>query len=181
MKKNYLYLDFDGVLANWTKAVCDHNNHILPEKTHIPNWFAGNLFNKSCEELMKSIDYWSNLEPYPHANELVETINDVFGQNWCFLTKGIGNHSAFAGKAIWCEKHFPKYIKRLVVTGVHKHNMCRHPSQILVDDNDKNLLEWKNNGGTIFKWHEITHDWTEMGQKQISDLKTFLEPYKKDI
>ena len=55
---------------------------------------------------MKSIDFWKNLETYDHSKELVEIINDVFGMNWCFLTKGIGNHAAFAGKAIWCEKHF---------------------------------------------------------------------------
>jgi 5'(3')-deoxyribonucleotidase len=177
--KPFVYLDFDGVIANWTGTTLTRAGKNVPQKQFISNYYAGNIGRHVIDEMMKSIDFWASIEPYSHAEKLVETINEIFENDWCFLTKGIGHNASFTGKAVWCEQYFPQYIKRLVITGSKKCNLCRHPSQFLIDDNVKNVEEWKKNNGVAYRWKEITDDWQEQADKQICELKLLLIEHKK--
>lgn len=138
-----IYLDIDGVLADFNKAatsLIDVPNP--PSKWHwyedIPNGFE--TVNAGC-----TIDFWANLEWMTDGKEILKLVEQTFS-NIYLLTIPMPNPESYTGKILWVQKHLPQYTKRTIITHVPK-KLFANSNAVLIDDRDKNIDEFNKAGG----------------------------------
>jgi 5'(3')-deoxyribonucleotidase len=117
-----LFIDMDGVLADFMGAVITH-----------PDYGNG----KDLDEL----DVFENLNPIPKSIESVNKIIDS-GKYDVFIlsTAPWGNPKAWMDKRLWIEKYLPKLKKRLILSH-YKDLCCGSDEDIIIDDRICNGVE----------------------------------------
>lgn len=175
-----LYLDLDGVLANFTEGVSHEiwlyatgrkevvGSKSAPRKIRKYLKEHGRSFKLHTEETLKQKevkpmlylvcsqkDFFLNLSQLPTG--LLDEVK-AMGIEYEFLTAGIGDHSV-QDKKDWCKNVLKSNnVCNVVVsdgsksTAELKAEFCSSPSDILVDDNEKNIEAWRDAGGTAVHW-----------------------------
>lgn len=142
-----IYLDIDGVLADFTGAALSMFGH--PSDTKVAHEEITDFLGISKEEFWtlidsKGSDYWANLEPFPWFNDLVKEVKKL-DKDFCLLSSPSRNASCLKGKVRWIQKHFGPHFRNYILTPAHlKYRVCSGPSDVLIDDNTKNIFEWTN-------------------------------------
>jgi 5'(3')-deoxyribonucleotidase len=157
MVSKVLYLDMDGVLVNFVGGVCralgtTEEELIARHSPPVP-WDLRKLFGRSFGEIEAKLDegFWSNLDKYPWADELVEYVTGYF-PNRVVLCTSAGRpgtsffHQAAIGKSLWVHKHFPEFADSMVMCCQKWH--LAGGGKVLVDDSTKQVLEFASHGGT---------------------------------
>tara|TARA_R100001015_G_C4631740_1_gene194530 strand:- start:1351 stop:1815 length:465 start_codon:yes stop_codon:yes gene_type:complete len=116
MEKNKLtiFLDMDGVLANFEKAA-----------NEIPDW-APEHDKKHPDEVLD----FSRFEPMPGAIDAVEKIIAMGHDVFIATTPPWNNPAAWGQKRDWIEKHLPQLKRKMFLT--HRKDLLK--GDILVDD-----------------------------------------------
>lgn len=129
--KKILYLDMDGVLADFDHAI----------KQHCPELETSDIFpdyesreakvNAICES---NPDIFHNLITIPGAINAVKRLDEIY--DIYFLSTPMENVPlSYAGKRVWLEKHFGKIAyKKLILT--HRKDLAI--GHYLVDDRTRN-------------------------------------------
>lgn len=138
------FIDLDGVVAATVEQLAiDHGRSLS-------NWPSGEYavhvaWGMAHEEVWAHTDtaeWWANVPLYRHARWLVERFSAPV-----FLTGPMGPVS-YAGKAMWCRKHFPK-VPLIVANDKH---LIAGTRCLLIDDSEKNVREWICAGGRALLW-----------------------------
>ena len=145
MSKNY-YFDMDGVAVKYDRNAYKGQN---------PIW------------LRKNQHYFRDLEPDRKVLEVIDTLyqqSRYTGDNINILTSLMMNgaifNEHFHDKVLWNKNWLP-YLdithiliavtsKRDAVEFIHDHKLTK--DDILIDDWNKNLIEWRLAGGTAIKY-----------------------------
>lgn len=177
MTNKILYLDMDGVLANFHKAICQATNVPYPSQTLLGfDWYIrtyGGTVSSFCLLMEQCPDIWRDAELYPWVPEMIEFINQ-YAPNWNILTTAQPAPVSWSGKAEWVAKHFTKKsLSRLIIVAGRKERLAR-PGAILVDDHKINCDAWERSGGTAFQWLEYSDDHIEI-PNQLQKLKDFIK------
>ena len=160
MKIN-IYLDMDGVVANFDEKVCEYQHLDEQPWLALPQFFRelnpiGNP-NKAIEELQK----W-NCNVYLLSKvEVRDTLNRVMD------------------KIVWAQEFLPSIpLENIIIVPYHesklKYLKTRIQNSWLVDDYSKNLIEWENAGGTAIKFR-LTAPKNHYRFLQISEIGELLE------
>lgn len=141
------FIDVDGVLADLCLALA------RVHKFELEFWPKGEydlekVFKKPLKAIWGHPDilgskFWANLDRLPWADELIETLTQVFEGDLCFLTQPVRDVQSLAGKAEWMRRWYPK-VNFLI--GPKKTHLAA-PGFWLFDDSDHNVDEWQKNGG----------------------------------
>jgi 5'(3')-deoxyribonucleotidase len=121
IKKDIIYIDRDGVVANFAKKWTEMYGKEL-DLYHIPPTPNG---------------FYSDLEVIPNSKNAIKKLSEHFDV-YFLSTAEWNNISSWSDKRIWIEKHFGKYAhKRLILS----HNKSLHIGKYLIDDRaiDTNL------------------------------------------
>jgi 5'-nucleotidase len=121
--KRILYIDMDGVVANFEKAI----------KQSIPHWDTlsaeekGELTDEVCGN---TPNFFLNLEPIDGAIETINKLATAF--DTYFLSAAMWNvPDSYTEKRLWIEKHFGNsFRKRLILT----HRKDLNWGHFLIDD-----------------------------------------------
>lgn len=131
MKKKILYLDLDGVVADFDKAI----KTLCPDIDISPEYSDAKSRSAKVDELCnRNPDIFHDLDPVEGA---IDAVNQLFGLfDVYFLSTAMWKvPGSFTGKRVWVEKHFgDKSIKRLILT----HRKDLNLGDYLVDDRTKN-------------------------------------------
>jgi 5'-nucleotidase len=137
MKKKVLYIDMDGVIADFDKALEKYDpeiNNLNHENDPNQATIRNNKVDVICEA---NEDFFHNLPPIEGA---IEAVNQLFKKfDIYFLSTPMWNapHS-FTGKRIWIEKNFGAIAdKRLILT----HRKDLNLGEFLIDDRICNGVE----------------------------------------
>lgn len=181
MDNRIIYLDIDGVLANWTKSMCLGLGYPYPKNTEFETsyWLRDHFSRKQIDDVADSVEFWQNIELYPWADEIVEIV-DKCSDKWFFLTKPMPFSSCWHGKALWIMKHFPKHLDKLIIITGSKSKCCQGGDTILIDDCKKNIFEWEKSLGSSFYWKEITSDY-KYPSERLDKLERFLNNYQHEL
>ncbi len=146
MKNQVIYLDMDGVIANFNQAFLD----LLPSHniTHddLDEWEVWRTVGmKSNQELWDVIngqgsDWWANLKPYPWFVDMMVGLREIAPV--ILLSTPGWSADAAKGKLQWIQQHFGFEYGDWIFTSL-KHHMAR-PGTILVDDKPDNCRKFKN-------------------------------------
>lgn len=141
-----VFLDIDGVLADFHTSALE----LWPHVGYNPagEWAIATVLGITEDEFWSAIDnspeFWPGLQPYEHCQRLIDGITEIAGPPH-LLSKPSKHHSAWSGKAIWAERHFPK----LRMTLTRDKSLLANSGRVLIDDSDKNVREWKMFGPAI--------------------------------
>lgn len=130
MKKKILYLDMDGVVADFHSEI-----HRLEPKLKVREAFTADKFSEKIDQVcLANPEIFHDLPPIEGAVEAVNELSELF--ELFFLSTAMWDlPSSFTGKRIWIEKHFGKIgRKRLILS--HRKDLLR--GDFLVDDRLKN-------------------------------------------
>lgn len=131
MNKKILYIDMDGVIADFAKAV----NNIDPSLNLLNNTINNeNEVDRVDEICLANPNIFHDLEPMPDSIEYVKKLFELYEVYFLSTPMWIVPES-FTGKRIWLETHFGSMAaKRLILT----HRKDLNIGDYLVDDRKHN-------------------------------------------
>lgn len=153
IKNKALYLDMDGVVADWNRGA----EEFLGVKRPVTDVNPDGRWNHEQWQLIKDNErFFSTLPLMNHAHELVRVarkFRNELGYELLFLTaipRDNDHPWAFQDKVYWARDYFPDVP---VHFGPYSHDKWRHckPNDILVDDRASNITEWRNHGGIAIR------------------------------
>lgn len=179
--KKKLILDFDGVIVNTIKAICDCYSDTYKNQYGYrpPRWWEVNTwdFRDECpllEEKMlnhffNSKEFFDKLEFMPWADEYINDLSDMYEIVVCT----IGTKANLVAKKEWLNKYLP-CVKKFIGIDFHKYDNKSHIDMsncIFVDDCSRNLdtsnAATKICFGDIYEWNEHwdgirAYNWTDL-------------------
>ena len=181
MSRTKLYLDLDGVLAEFHDSAFRFFGREIsrPRRYNIAK-----SLDMESDELWKALDYnfWANL-PWTHeGEELFAEVKKLLPlENIFILTSPTWAEGCMSGKADWVKKHLGTEVaSRLMLTSA-KHGVAG-PHKVLVDDLDTNTTGFSREGGkTVLiprQWNTRKHETINDGH---FDLNKILEEVKKAV
>lgn len=138
----------DGVLADFDRGVrelCGLNPVDQSKSTNAQT-------DRLWEEVRKVPHFYGKLQPIESASEMFMRIFEKYGEA-CQILTGIPKprrkiENAGEDKIEWAHKFLSPDVKVNIVFREQKPEFCRGAQDILVDDYDRNINEWKSHGGT---------------------------------
>ena len=163
-----IYLDMDGVLADFFKGFANHFG-----KDH---WKQIQNKEKSIQEL-QGTDFFNTLDTFPTTIELVNFVQTLVGDDWGICSsplRGDRDNSAY-WKRVWLTKHnFLPPIDKLIFTGMKEKyatSKLDGSPNILVDDKPTNIGRWINKGGIGILYQANQDPLPELLEKIKESLK----------
>lgn len=137
-----LYIDMDGVLADFGKAIENHPLRTLSPYDNEPDLIPG---------------IFMNLEPLKGAIESVEQLIDSQRFDIYILTTAPwGNPEAWMHKRLWIEKYFGGKLKKKLIISHHK-NLLK--GDYLIDDRTARGAAEFGGEHLHFGWDYINKKW----------------------
>ena len=154
MKIGRIYLDMDGVLADWIRGVAmlftTNPDALMANWDHEAGSDICPQLGISMDMLWQRIDcageaFWSGLPAFPWTHYLWQSCQDI--ARTTVLSSPSWHPSSLAGKLQWLDKHFggPVAFRRYLI-GPEKRAVAA-PGRVLIDDREKMCLEWEEEGG----------------------------------
>ena len=145
-----LYLDMDGVVADWETAIADILGYKLVEGDRWPD--------QDWRKIIQFQRIYRDLPLLPWAREFVDEASKIaLAANYAvrFLTAVPRRNDfpyAFEDKVHWANKHFPTIP---VWFGPYSQDKQKRaaPGQVLVDDRMTNINEWIAQNGIGIYFH----------------------------
>ena len=144
-----IYLDMDGVLADFDKAV----NDLCGMRTMQQDGETDPRHDeKMWAEIRKIGHFYDRLDLMPGAKEMFDRIYGKYGDR-CEILTGIpkkerGIPDAAEDKVKWTRRLLSEDVVIRTVLRKEKLNYCHGPEDVLIDDREKTIREWRNAGGT---------------------------------
>ena len=149
MEIRKIYLDMDGVLADFDRGVAEIcGMEPLPQnEKRDPH-----LDDCMWEAIRKAGHFYDRLEPVPGAVEMFNSIYGKYGDR-CEILTGIpkparGIETAVEDKISWMRRVLSPEIAVHCVLRREKINYATGRETILIDDLERNITEWNKMGGT---------------------------------
>jgi len=177
-KQLEIYLDLDGILADWTGAVCD-----WADKPRTPwlSWHYHKNLGITDEDLhgyMKCVSFWKDLKPLKKGMELWKALVSTYGADAVTIatTPFISGNSLY-GKNEWTEKHLGWSCDKVIY--IKDKGRLAHPNAVLIDDGVHQIESFQNRGGhgIIYKrpWNTCV---SEEATQTIEDILAQVEEIK---
>jgi len=180
-----VYLDMDGVLADFVKGACKAHGTTL--EFILPNWEPGVwdmtlAMNIPHSQFWREIDklaahFWERLEPTPFFNDIVKLVKEL-SDDWYVLTSPTLRIPSYTGKVWWLRKHFGGSFDRFHITP-YKH-LFAGPGVLLIDDREKNVNEFVQAGGDGLLFPSYLNKLYEYKDDPVDHLREILGMEKND-
>jgi FMN phosphatase YigB (HAD superfamily) len=158
---NRIFLDLDGVLADWASAAIRAHGH--DPVAIYAGWQPGtydlaDVLGISGNAMWGPVndagaDFWANLQPYPWCRPLMDLCTSLAPTT--ILTSPSKDPAAASGKTRWLQAQFGSDFRSYLI-GPDKVS-CARRGAVLIDDADKNCDGFRAAGGSAIvfpqKWN----------------------------
>ena len=167
MEVKKIYFDMDGVLADFDRGVREFCG--MEPSPQGEGWYPG-IDDPMWAKARQVPHYYDRLYPIPGALEMLRTVYEKYGER-CEILTGIpkpkrGMIGAAEDKVKWMHRLFSEDIVVNTVFREQKPDYCTGRDCILVDDFQKNIEEWEQEGGT-----GIVHTTPENTLRILKEMK----------
>lgn len=155
----HLYLDMDGVQADFFGAWADRHNVASFRDIADPEAAIDALAASGPKAVY---DFFVELRPLPGGQRIIQWLHQ-HKIAFTVLSAPLRGEAqaAIKGKRDWLEKHNPGTAKTAIFTSQkHEYATLGGKSHVLVDDFGKYLNAWSSAGGIAVKHDEVTTDHT---------------------
>lgn len=139
--KPVIYLDCDGVLADWVGEVNDWLG--LPRSRVWSDWDGSGLDWDRINDAMTFVSFWRNMPKLPKAAEIWRLCNDLAPTYIC--TRPFDDPNCVFGRLTWLNKEMKIPTNRVIF--MHDKELLANKQAILIDDNKENVEKFAQNGG----------------------------------
>jgi phosphoglycolate phosphatase-like HAD superfamily hydrolase len=146
-----IYLDMDGVIADFDKRYVELYKVSTKESERDKNWRQ--FFKKFIED-----GHFATLELMPEAIELMDYLKSTGIPITILSSTSSETRDSLIRpqKMEWLKKHkidFPV----ILVPGAHLKKDYATPDSILIDDTNKNIDDWRREGGIGILYKDLLH------------------------
>lgn len=151
MTKPMVFLDMDGVIADFVGSTCKAHGLESPYgNTNCLGIFEmEQCWGMSEEDFWKPLgtfEFWADMPKTPEADEIVDFLLCKFGkENICILTNPSFYDGCISAKKQWVKKNYPMLAGQMLF-GSQKQFLAGS-GRFLVDDRDKNIQSFNKFGG----------------------------------
>ena len=162
-----IYLDMDGVLADFSKGVLELCG-IAAEEKQDENPERDDMM---WEQIKKIDHFYSKLDLMPGAREMFDSLYGRFGER-CEILTGIpkarrGILYAAEDKTEWVKRLLSDTVVVNTVYKAEKKNFVKGNGSILIDDLEQNIREWREAGGTGILFKSAAQAMSELEELNI--------------
>jgi 5'(3')-deoxyribonucleotidase len=158
----HIFLDMDGVLANFLKAACfRHNRPYAPKE--IVKFDIASHWGISADDFWAPLcgqEFWENLEPYEWADDLYKGLKEIAPVT--ILTAPSRDPGCIPGKFAWLDRHLGVKSYDVIPTG-KKHLLARHKRCILIDDSEAKTSKFREYGGSAIAFPQHWNEYGSLG------------------
>ena len=169
-KLPHVYLDMDGVQADFAGAVTEKIGMGHKEAKHKTEEEIEKLANSSHEEVR---DFFAELKQLPGGKKITDWLNSN-NISYTILSaplRGSYAKSSIMGKQAWLQKHTPNAVKGAIFKhDKHEHALDGGRPNILIDDYGKKINAWQQAGGIGIK-HEDEYETPDAAERTIKRLE----------
>ena len=146
MKVDKIYFDMDGVIADFNRGV----KELLGMQPRKQNDYLVEYNDRLFDAMREYKNFYAQLKPIEGSIEIVNELRKLYNVE---ILTGIpkpekGVVEASDNKMEWIKKYFDEDLIVHTVQREDKQKYCKGKSYILIDDYEKNILQWMQNGGT---------------------------------
>lgn len=149
-----LFLDMDGVVADFDATLALRGHVALGDfyvRKHPKDWTPEEqAHSDDTQKCMQDLQFWTGMLPFRGARSFVDELMRIWPGKLVILTALPANEQAPAIaiiKKVWCWKHLGLYPRDVITTQRHLKASFASSGGLLVDDLEKNCLEFKAAGG----------------------------------
>lgn len=147
---NTVFLDVDGVLANFRKGIHEAFNKPYNYPTLSDKWLFWDDWPDVTFEMVNAActtNFWANLEWIHDGHDILRAVLNRFNTKQIYLlTTPMPNVQSPTGRWLWIKNNLPKFYKRTIITQVPK-SLLAQPDTLLIDDKDENIEGFVQAGG----------------------------------
>lgn len=161
MKTKCIYLDIDGVLTDFVGAVLELYGRPESDRNLVRSWDGIPAVvdtNNLCmwERIAGEGQVWWATLPWTEHGEAIAEICERAGP-FVLMSTPTREPSCAAGKIEWINQYFPSSDRRFALTPC-KHHFA-HPGALLIDDSERNVRAFRENGGEAILWPAPWNAW----------------------
>lgn len=149
MKNQTIYLDMDGVVADWVRGAMELHGQQLPiadVRWHIPVQMGfASEGGPAFWTPMENPHYWRNLSPLNDGMSLYARIVERLGAESLNILSSGRCRCSVDGKLDWLRRWMPNHVDCAVFA--HRKERVAGPGKILVDDHETNVERFVAAGG----------------------------------
>jgi len=173
-----IYLDLDGVLADWTGAVCDWAGK---PRTPWLSWHYHLNLGITDEELhdyMRCVSFWQDLKPLKKGMSLLNGLIDEYGPDAITIATTAFTHgNSLYGKNEWTERNLKWKCDKVIY--IKDKGRLAHQNAVLIDDGVHQIESFQKRGGhgILYKrpWNTCV---SEEADQTIEDILVQIEKIK---
>jgi 5'(3')-deoxyribonucleotidase len=144
-----IYLDCDGVLANWTSEANEWLG--LPKNAPWTEWDGSGIDWERLDDAMSNVSFWKDMEVLTGAKKLYNNLKRLGKVQIC--TRPFPHPNCLYGRAVWLQEHFGITPKDTIY--IHDKWHLANRDSILIDDNTENCSLFKNYGGYAILYPQL--------------------------
>jgi hypothetical protein len=168
--KPHVYLDMDGVQADFATAVTEKIGMDHEEAKHKSEEEIEKLANSSHTEVR---DFFANLKQLSGGKKITDWLNKN-SIPYTILSaplRGKYEQASIEGKVLWLKKHTPNAASNAIFKQEkHEHAVEKGVPNILIDDYGVKIKAWNQAGGIGIK-HEDEYETPDAAERTINRLE----------
>lgn len=145
-----IFLDLDGVLANFVKAARIAHGIPWGEEFEWDFWHSWGLTDSEFWSKCSGIKFWSDIDPFDHTRLLYETCNKRANTFILTAPTKTAHAECCAGKSIWCQRVLKCHPQH--VLPIYDKWLVSGEGRLLIDDKQENCESWERHGGKALLW-----------------------------
>lgn len=147
-----LFLDMDGVIADFNTGVCKAHNVPFPydNPAHRGVWDMQDLWKMTASEFWAPCnndpEFWDSLGKMHDADRIIELACQFFRvDEIAILTAPSNDPQCVPGKRRWMQRYYPLLAGNMIFA--KKKHFLAGPDRILIDDKPENVNQFTAAGG----------------------------------
>lgn len=150
-----IFVDLDGVLANFLQQICLQFNRDL-DQLPVGEYRLERLLGMPWTEIDATIgrnhQFWASIPEYPWTRKVLPVLRE-YGDVFILSSPWQQSAECHKAKLEWCDRVLGVAMSDVILTP-HKH-LLSAPGRVLIDDCAENCQRWSNRGGhaVVFPCH----------------------------
>ena len=139
--KKQLFLDLDGVFANFEQHYLDIFGHI---HNSISDW-------KMWRNVNSNENWWTTMLKFEYFDDMWNELK-IYNPTIITGCPKTNYEEASIGKKIWAKEHFDENVPVITCLSKDKPLFMKNKGDILIDDMEKNCKRWNEAGGVAIQF-----------------------------
>lgn len=176
-----IFVDFDGVIANFVKQYVKFYNNKYGENvdwTTIKRyWLPDSLPKLKVKDVYKCLDtqaFFGTMEPMPGAIDALNYLNE---KHTIIIASTMVTARSFVNKTGWLTNHFPWFAVHKHLIAIHDKHLLDQYNSIIIDDSPAVITKFEKSLTVCLSWphNEVVRGQVDLYARNWSEIISFID------